>query len=168
MIDQLCSEKHSRYFIGNRMPTGCRQVCNSAPIIQRWVCNVSLTCLHITASCGLLAIQGLNQYCLCLVLNSLYIIMATTAGFLFLLCRHSNCNSPAVNILTTCKEIIRFWKAIPFNFQKFSLGRQRAKQDFWPVFVRLSTQRNSLKILMGEIFFFNQKKTKYTAFCFKR
>ena len=60
----------------------------------------------------LLAIQGLNQYCLCLLLiNHLYTIMATIAAFWFTLCRHSNCNCPVVNILKTCKEMTRLWKA---------------------------------------------------------
>ena len=56
----------------------------------------------------LLAIQGLNQYCLRLLLiNRLYPIMATIAAFWFTLCRHINCNCLIVNILKTCKEMIR-------------------------------------------------------------
>ena len=60
----------------------------------------------------LLAIQGLNQYCLRLLLiNRLSTIMATIAAFWFTLWRHSDCNCPVVNILKTCKEMIRLWKA---------------------------------------------------------
>ena len=60
----------------------------------------------------LLAIQGLNQYCLRLLLiNHLYIIMAPTAAFWFTLCRRSNCSCPVVNILKTCKEMVQLWKA---------------------------------------------------------
>ena len=58
----------------------------------------------------LLAIQGLNQYSLLLV-NRLYTIMATIAAFCFTLCRRSNCNCPVVNILKTCKEMVRLWNA---------------------------------------------------------
>ena len=61
---------------------------------------------------GLLAIQGLNQYCLrFLLINFLYSIMATIEAFWFTLCRRSNCNCPVVNILKTCKEMIWLWKA---------------------------------------------------------
>ena len=59
----------------------------------------------------LLVIQGLNQYCLrILLINRLYTIMATIVAFWFTLCRCSNCNCPVVNILKTCKEMIRLWK----------------------------------------------------------
>ena len=37
--------------------------------------------------------------------------MATTAAFWFTLCRGSNCNCPVVNILKTCKEMIRLWNS---------------------------------------------------------
>ena len=96
--------------------------------------QTSPTCLHMTASfrnkCSkrsdrmlkmvckssrkrdLLAIQGLNQYCLRLLLfNRLYTIMASIATFWFTLYRRGNCNCPVVNILKTCEEMIRLWQA---------------------------------------------------------
>ena len=90
--------------------------------------QTSPTCLRITASfrnkCWKssdrllkmvkrdLAIQGLNHYCLRLLLISrLYTILATIAAFWFTLCRCSNCNCAVGNILKTCKETVRLWKA---------------------------------------------------------
>ena len=60
----------------------------------------------------LLAIQDLNQYCLRLLLvNFLYSIVASIATFWFTVYRRSNCNCPVVNVLKTCKEMVRLWKA---------------------------------------------------------
>ena len=60
----------------------------------------------------LLAIQDLNQYCLhFLLVNRRYTIMATIAAFCLSLCRRSNCSCPVVNILKTCKEMVRLWNA---------------------------------------------------------
>ena len=59
-----------------------------------------------------LAFQGLNQYCLRLLLvNRLYTIMALIATSWFTLYRRSNCNCPLVNILKTCNKMVRLWKA---------------------------------------------------------
>ena len=84
----------------------------------------------------LLAIQGLNQYCLRLLLiNRLYTIMATIAAFWFTLCRHSDCNCPVVNILKTCKEMIRLWKA-SFLYT-FALIENRSTVSHQPVTAQL-------------------------------
>ena len=119
-----------RQLVGEQLQSGFQACANhSAMGLQS-----SPTCLRMTASfsnkCSkssdrlskmirkssrksdILAIQGLNQYCLCLLLiNRLYTIMTTIAAFWFILCRRSNCNCPVVNILKTCKEMIRLWKA---------------------------------------------------------
>ena len=42
---------------------------------------------------------------------------------------------------------------IPVKFLKFSWGRQRAKQDFWPFLYDLARGENN-KILMGETFLY--------------
>ena len=119
-----------RRLVGDQLQSGF-QACaiHSAMGLQ-----TSPTCLRMTASfsnkCSkssdwlskmvckssrkkdLLAIQGLNWYCLRLLLiNRLYTIMATIAAFWFSLCRHSNCNCQHVKILKTCKEMIWLWKA---------------------------------------------------------
>ena len=115
--------------VGDQLQRGFQACANhSAMALQ-----TSLTCLRMTASfhnkCSKrsdrllkmvckssrkrdrFAIQGLNQYCLRLLLvNRLLTIMSSTAIFWFTLCRRSNCNSPVVNFLKTCNEMARLWK----------------------------------------------------------
>ena len=84
----------------------------------------------------LLAVQGLNQYCLRLLpVSHLYTIMATIAAFCFTLCRHSNCSCPVVNILKTCKEMVRLWNA-SFLYA-FVLIENRSTFSHWPVTAQL-------------------------------
>ena len=114
-----------------KLAISCKVVSKRAPVIWRWVyrCHRPVcVCQSFHNKCSkssdrllkivckssskrdLLAIQGLNQYCLRLLINRLYTIMTTIAAFWFTLCRRSNCNCPVVNILKTCKEMIRLWK----------------------------------------------------------
>ena len=89
----------------------------------------------------LLAIQSLNQYHLRLLLvNRLYTIMATIAAFWFTLCRHSNCNCPAVNILKICKEMVWLWKA-SFLYA-FVLIENRSTVSHLPVTAQLQPVTN--------------------------
>ena len=116
---------------------------------------MSPTCLRMTASfrnkCSkssdqlvkrdLFTIQGLSQYCLRLLLiNRLYTILATIAAFWFILCRHGNCNCPVVNILKTCKETVRLWKA--FFLYAFVLIENRSTVSHRPVTAQLQPVTN--------------------------
>ena len=119
-----------RRLVGNQLQSGFQACANQSAMGLQ----TSLTCLRMKASfrnkCSkrsdrllkmvrkssrkrdLLSIQGLNQYCLRLLLvNCLYTIKASIAIFWFTLCRRSNCNSPVVNTLKTCNEMIRLCKA---------------------------------------------------------
>ena len=140
--------------VGDQLQSGFQACANhSAMGLQ-----TSPTCLRMTASsrkkCSmrsdrllkmvrkhswkrdLLAIQGLNQYCLRLLLvNRLYTIMAIIAAFWFTLCRRSNCNCPVVNILKTCKEMVRLWNA-SFLYA-FVLIENRSTVSYRPITAQL-------------------------------
>ena len=143
-----------RRLVGDQLQSGFQACANhSAMGLQ-----TSPTCLPMTASfrnkCSkssdrllkmvkrdLLAIQGLNQYCLrMLLINRLYTILATIAAFWFTLCRRSNCNCPVVNILKTCKETVRLWKA-SFLYA-FVLIENRSTNSHRPVTAQLQPVTN--------------------------
>ena len=91
------------------------------PIIWRWFCNMSLTYLHIKHHFVTSMINDSSFYCL--IIKITFVCRTgkkrrktsqpsenTAAAFLFILCRRSNGNCPiVVNILSTCRETIRFW-----------------------------------------------------------
>ena len=70
-----------------------------------------------------------------LLINRLYTILATIAAFWFTFCRRSNCNCPVVNILKTCKEMVRLWN-VSFLYA-FVLIENRSTVSHRPVTAQL-------------------------------
>ena len=118
-----------RHLVGDQLQSGFQGGANHSAMDKQ----TSPTCLRMTASfrnkCSkrsdrllkmvrkssrkrnLLAIQGLNQYCLRLLLiNRLYTIMTTIAAFWFTLCSK---DTATVQLLAfwKLKEMVRLWKA---------------------------------------------------------